>query len=169
MVEKRRQKILDKYLQTEERIKKQKDENSKDLLNKYLTVAMKREDTVNNLERFERQKEFEREQKIDKLKQKDKRLSEIKKQKTEINIRKKQLNKSLSNRKKELVGKANNILTSGEYNNIDEIYKRVFNNDELNVIYNKADDKKDENENDEYNFDQENKNDKGKFFTTQQT
>ena len=135
MVEKRRKMILDKYLETEERIKKQKDENSKELLNKYLTVAMKREDTVNNLERFERQKEFEREQKIDKLKKKDLRLNEIKKQKTEINIRKKQLNQSLSNRKKELVGKANNILTSGEYKNVDEIFQRVFNKDELNAIY----------------------------------
>ena len=102
MVEKRRKMILDKYLETEERIKKQRNENSKELLNKYLTVAMKREDTVNNLERFERQKEFEREQKIDKLKKKDLRLNEIKKQKTEINIRKKQLNQSLSNRKKDV-------------------------------------------------------------------
>jgi len=77
------------------------------------------------------------------------------------------LNKSLSNRKKELVGKANNILTSGEYNNVDEIFKRVFNDEELNVIYNKTEEKKDEK--DEYNFDQENKNDKGQFFTTQQS
>ena len=68
IVEKRRLKILDKYLETEGRIKKQKDENTKDLLDKYLTVAMKREDTVSNLERFERQQEFEREQKIEKLK-----------------------------------------------------------------------------------------------------
>ena len=166
LIEKRRQKILDKYLETEERIKKQRDENSKELLNRYLTVAMKREDTVNNLERFERQKEFEREQKIDKLKKRDKRLSEIKKQKTEINIRKKQLNKSLSNRKKELVGKANNILTSGEYNNVDEIFKRVFNEEELNAIYSRNEENK--NENDEYNFDEKEKDDKGQFFTTQQ-
>ena len=31
---------------------------------------MKREDTINNLERFERQQEFEREQKLEKLKKK---------------------------------------------------------------------------------------------------
>ena len=90
LIERRRKKILDKYLQTEERIKKQKDENSKDLLNKYLTIAMKREDTINNLERFERQQEFEREQKLEKLKKKDERLSAIKRQKTEINIKKKE-------------------------------------------------------------------------------
>ena len=46
IVEKRRLKILDKYLETEGRIKKQKDENSKELLNRYLTVAMKQEDIV---------------------------------------------------------------------------------------------------------------------------
>ena len=68
-----------------------------------------------------------------------------------------------------MVGKANNILSSGEYKNVDEIFKKVFNEDELNAIYNKSEEKKDEkNENDEYNFDDENKNDKGQFFTTQQ-
>ena len=68
-----------------------------------------------------------------------------------------------------MVGKANNILSSGEYKNVDEIFKKVFNEDELNAIYNKSEEKKEEkNENDEYNFDDENKNDKGQFFTTQQ-
>ena len=69
-----------------------------------------------------------------------------------------------------MVGKANNILSSGEYKNVDEIFKKVFNEDELNAIYNKSEEKKEEkNENDEYNFDDENKNDKGEqFFTTQQ-
>ena len=72
----------------------------------------------------------------------------------------------MSNRKKELVGKANNILSSGEYTSVDEIFKRVFNEEELNAIYNKSDEKN--NENNEYNFDDKNKDDKGQFFTTQQ-
>ena len=163
MVEERRKKILDKYLETEERIKKQKDENNKELLNKYLTIAMKREDTINNLERFERQQEFERQRKINRIIKKDKKLSELQKQKTEINLKKKELSKNLSNRKKELMDKANNILLSGEYNNVDEIFKKVFNEDELNAIYNKTTEEKEENP--------ENKNEMdniGGFFTTQQ-
>ena len=167
MIEERRKKILDKYLETEERIKKQKDENNKELLNKYLTIAMKREDTVNNLERFERQQEFERQRKINKLLKKDKRLYDLQKQKTEINIKKKELSKSLSNRKQELIGKANNILLSGEYNNIDEIFQKVFNEEELNTIYNhNTNEQKEEKSKSENN--KEEKDNSGAFFTTQQ-
>ena len=97
---------------------------------------MKREDNVSNLERFERQQEFERQKKINKLLKKEKRLLDLQKQKTEINVKKKELSQSLSNRKKELIGKANTILMSGEYSNVDEIFKKVFNEEELNTIYN---------------------------------
>ena len=38
-----------------------------------MTIAMKREDTLNNLERFERQQEYERQKKINKLLKKDKK------------------------------------------------------------------------------------------------
>ena len=166
-MKKEEKKILDKYLETEERIKKQKDENNKELLNKYLTIAMKREDTVSNLERFERQQEFERQRKINKLLKKEKRLSDLQKQKTEINLKKKELSVNLANRKKELIGKANTILMSGEYNNVDEIFKKVFNEEELNTIYNhySEENKEIKDENIEKNNNEENS---GGFFTTQQ-
>lgn len=61
MIENRKKRILDKYVLTEARIQKQKEENDKELMNKHLESAMKREDTIANLRRFERQKEFERE------------------------------------------------------------------------------------------------------------
>ena len=160
--------ILDKYLETEERIKKQKDENNKEMLNKYLTIAMKREDTVNNLERFERQQEFERQRKLNRLLKKDKKLSELQKQKTEINVKKKELSKSLSNRKKELIGKANTILISGEYNNVDEIFKKVFNEDELKTIYNKNDEDKESKNEENKKAEKNNDLNTGGFFTTQQ-
>ena len=169
IVEKRRQLILDKYLETEDRIKKQKNENHKEMLNKYLTIAMKREDTVNNLERFERQQEFERQRKINRLLKKDKKLSELQKQKTEINVKKKELSQNLSNRKKELMKKANSILLSGEYNNVDEIFKKVFNEDELNAIYNNNNENIDKASKKEENNNTEKANDlnKDEFFTTQ--
>ena len=160
MVEQRRQKILDKYLETEQRIKKQKDENSKELFNKYLTIAMKREDTMNNLERFERMQEFEREKKINKILNREKRLNDLQKKKNEINVKKKDLNMKLFNRKKELIGKANSILLSGDYDNVNEIFKKVFNEEELNEIYMN-------NPNDINDSREEIKGNKSAFFTTQ--
>ena len=125
---------------------------------------MKREDTMSNLERFERQQEFERQKKINKLLKREKRLSDLQKQKTEISIKKKELSKNLANRKKELIGKANSILMSGEYSNVDEIFKKVFNEEELNTIYNheSGEDQKQKTE-----INKEENNDGG-FFTTQQ-
>lgn len=73
---------MDKYVLTEARIQKQKEENDKELMNKHLENAMKREDTIANLRRFERQKEFEREKKI---------LTMIKKEKDWLNLRNKKL------------------------------------------------------------------------------
>ena len=162
MVEERRKKILDKYFETEERIKKQKDENNKEIINKYLTIAMKREDTISNLERFERQQEFERQRKINRLIKREKKLSDLQRQKTEISTKKKELSKNLSNRKKVLIGKANTILQSGDYNNVDEIFKKVFNEEELNTIYNKNNNEEKEDEK-EIN----DNNNTNAFFTTQ--
>ena len=71
------------------------------------------------------------------------------------------MNKSLSNRKKELVGKANNILTSGEYNNVNEIFEKVFNKDELNIIKSRNQENKEDNEN--YNSDKQDKEEKSIF------
>ena len=162
LVELRRQKILSKYLETEERIKKQKDENNKELFKKYLENAMKREDNMDNLKRFERQKEFEREARIDQMLKRDKRLQELQRQKTQINIKKKQLNRQMSERKKSLIGKANNILLSGEYDNIDTIFKKVFNKDEYEIVQKNKSKEKDINGNEKEN------NTKGNgFFTTQ--
>ena len=55
MMQERRDKLIKKYTQSEEKIKKQKEDNDKELMNKFLTAAMKREDTAENLSRYERQ------------------------------------------------------------------------------------------------------------------
>ena len=62
--------------------------------------------------------------------------------------------------------KANSILLSGEYNNVDEIFKKVFNEEELNAIYNQNNEEvKEESKKEEGN---KNNLNTGGFFTTQQ-
>jgi hypothetical protein len=165
MIENRKKRILDKYVLTEARIQKQKEENDKELMNKHLENAMKREDTIANLRRFERQKEFEREKKILTMIKKEKRLAEFKKQKTQINLQKIQLSKELSDRRQVLIGKANKILLSGDYSNVNEIFSKVFNKDEMELLK--------QNQEDENNHDNKSEEDKNEnpgasaFFTTQ--
>ena len=92
----------------------------------------------------------------------ERRLQELQRQKTQINIKKKQLNRQMSERKKSLIGKANNILLSGEYDNIDTIFKKVFNKDEYEIV------KKNKSKDNEADGNEKDNNTKGNgFFTTQ--
>ena len=130
----RRKKLIEKYTQSEEKIKKQKEENDKDLMNKYLTAAMKREDTIENLTRYERQQELERQKKIKKIELRDVKMADMQKEKEKINNQKRTLGNNLAERKKLLLDKVSSILSSGHYKSKEDIYKKVFNDDELQTL-----------------------------------
>ena len=88
LIEERKIKLINKYQKNEKKIQKQKKENLKKISDKYFEIAIKREDTNNNLTRYERQKELERQRKIDSLEQRDQRLREVQRQKEQINNKK---------------------------------------------------------------------------------
>lgn len=81
LIQQRRDKLIEKYTQSEEKIKKQKEDNDKVLMNKHLLAAIKRDDTAENLSRYERQQELERKRKVEKLEQRSKRLDDMQKEK----------------------------------------------------------------------------------------
>ena len=62
------------------------------------------------------------------------RLINIQKQKEEINYKKRQLSQNVSKRKSELLKKAKIILTSGNFKSKDDIYQKVFNDEELGFL-----------------------------------
>ena len=55
--------MIEKYTQREEKIKKQKEDNDKSLMNNHLMNTIKREDTTENLNRYERKQELGRQKK----------------------------------------------------------------------------------------------------------
>ena len=134
LIEERRQKLINKYNKREEKIKKQKKKNEKKISEKYLEIAIKREDTSKNLTRYERQIEFQRQKKLDFMDKRNERLINIQKQKEEINYKKRQLSQNVSKRKSELLKKAKIILTSGNFKSKDDIYQKVFNDEELGFL-----------------------------------
>ena len=114
---------------------------------------MKNEDIEDSLQMFDKQKQFEKQQKINEMEERDKRLEKMQKDKIKINLMKKKLNDDLQTRKIFLKNKVNNILTSGNYNNKDDIYKKVFSEDELsqmqlNIVDNGNDESKEIKEDD---------------------
>ncbi len=130
----RRKKLIEKYTQSEEKIKKQKEDNDKDLMNKYLIAAMKREDTAENLSRYERQQELERQKKVQKIEERNEKMANMQREKEKINNQKRTLGNNLAERKKLLLDKVSTILSTGHYKTKEDIYKKVFNEDELQTL-----------------------------------
>ena len=158
----RRKRLIEKYTQSEEKIKKQKEDNDKNLMNKHLMNAIKREDTTENLTRYERKQELERQKKVQQLEERNERLEDMQREKERINKEKIMMGTNLAERKKLLLDKVSNILSSGNYKNKEDIYKKVFNDDELQTLgYTEAN-----SNNNEKKKGTNNKTDDG-FFVTQ--
>ncbi len=95
---------------------------------------MKSEDISESLGRFEKQQEYKKQKKIEEMERRDERLAKMRKEKEKINEKKRRLNEDLQARKIILKNKVTNILESGNYKNKDDIYRKVFSEDELNEI-----------------------------------
>ena len=130
----RRKKLIEKYTLSEEKIKKQKEDNDKELMNKFLTAAMKREDTAENLSRYERQQELERQKKVKKIEQRNEKMADMQREKEKINNQKRTLGNNLAERKKLLMEKVSTILSTGRFKTKEDIYRKVFNDDELQTL-----------------------------------
>ena len=106
LIQQRREQLIKKYTLNEEKIKKQKEDNDKVLMNKYLLSALKRDDTAENLSRYERQQELGRKlkvQKIEQINQKmlnmQKEIEKISKQKIKIGMNMAEVRDILNQRK----------------------------------------------------------------------
>ena len=112
---------------------------------------MKEEDISESLGRFEKQQQYQKQKKIEEMEKRDQRLAKMKEEKIKISEKKKKLNEDLQARKIALRNKVTNILESGKYKDKNDIYQKVFSEEELNEIkksdveeYQEKEEKKDE-------------------------
>ena len=130
----RRKKLMEKFSNSAEKIKKQKEDNDKEITNRHLLAAMKREDTFENLQRFENLRELKRKNQVKKIEKRAEKFEYFHNQKERIKSTKKQLGTDLTLRKRLLKDKVSSILFSGKYTSKEDIYKKVFNEDELQTL-----------------------------------
>ena len=123
---------------------------------------MKSEDISESLGRFEKQQEYKKRKKIEEMERRDARLAKMREEKEKINEKKRRLNEDLQARKIILRNKVNNILESGNYKNKDDIYKKVFSEDELNEIKKNSPNEEEEEKKDEDFFLTQDKDNKKK-------
>ena len=110
---------------------------------------MKEEDISESLGRFEKQKEYKKKKKIEEMEKRDLRLAKMKEERIKINEKKRKLNEDLQARKIILRNKVNNILESGNYKTKNDIYQKVFSEEELNEIKKMSNDDENENQKEE--------------------
>ena len=96
------------------------------------------------------------------MEKRDLRLAKMKEERIKINEKKRKLNEDLQERKIILRNKVNNILESGNYKNKDDIYKKVFSEDELNEIKKNSPNEEEEEKKDEDFFLTQDKDNKKK-------
>ena len=121
---------------------------------------MKEEDISESLGRFEKQQQYQKQKKIEEMEKRDQRLAKMKEEKIKISEKKKKLNEDLQARKIALRNKVTNILESGKYKDKNDIYQKVFSEEELNQIK-----KSNEDEVESYKEEEEKKD--SDFFLTQ--
>ena len=110
---------------------------------------MKEEDISESLGRFEKQQEYKKKKKIEEMEKRDLRITKMKKERIKINEKKRKLNDDLQARKIVLRNKVNNILESGNYKTKNDIYQKVFSEEELNEIKKMSNDDENENQKEE--------------------
>ena len=87
-----------------------KEDNNKELINKQLLAAMKREDTLDNLQRFEKMKEIKRNNQVKEIEKRKEKLDNFQNERERIKTTKKQLGTNLILRKRLLKNKVSDIL-----------------------------------------------------------
>jgi len=103
-------------------------------MNKHLDAANKREDTNDILSRYERLQELTRMRKVQQIEERNEKLEEMQREKERINTEKRILGNNLAERKKLLLSKVTNILTTGNFKTKEDIYRKVFNDEELEAL-----------------------------------
>jgi hypothetical protein len=94
------------------------------------------------------------------MEKRDQRLAKMKEEKIKISEKKKKLNEDLQARKIALRNKVTNILESGKYKDKNDIYQKVFSEEELNEI-------KKSNEDEVQSYKEEEEKKDSDFFLTQ--
>ena len=139
-----RQKLLEKIIITDKKIKNQRMEQEKQLHIKYNKLYMSREDRKNRVLRQERVKDFQRTQKMEQINERMKRIDNIQKDRYLLEEERKKVEDEIINKKKIMLKRLQNVINSNKKMTKNEIMDYVFDykqgnrttSDEVKINYN---------------------------------
>ena len=123
-----RQKLMDKIINTDKKIKNQKMEQEKQLHIKFNKLYMSREDKKNRVIRKERVKDFQRTQKMEKIIARMKRIDNIEKDRILLEEERKKIEDEIYNKKTIMLKRLQKIINSDKHMSKNEIMDYVFDN-----------------------------------------
>ena len=139
-----RQKLLEKIIITDKKIKNQRMEQEKQLHIKYNKLYMSREDRKNRVLRQERVKDFQRTQKMEQINERMKRIDNIQKDRYLLEEERKKVEDEIIYKKKIMLKRLQNVINSNKKMTKNEIMDYVFDykqgnrttSDEVKINYN---------------------------------
>ena len=136
LIEKRRKELLKKFTENEKKTEKQKEEKHRLMTERLFEKSIHREDNSYNVERYNKQLEYRKMLKLEEIEERQRRIAEIQRQKLEMAEAKRQQQEELKLRKTRMLSEVNILLRSGGYKSKEEIYQKVFSEEELREINN---------------------------------
>ena len=121
-----RQRLMDKIVANDIKIKNQKIEQEKQMHIKYNKLYMSREDRKNRVIRKERIKDFQRTQKMDQIIQRMKRIDNLQKDRSLLEEERKKLEDEIYHKKKIMLERLQNVIKSNKSMEREEIMDYVF-------------------------------------------
>lgn len=132
MIENYRKKILEKINNVEEKIKKQQEHNTRNSIEKYIEISIRKEDIENNIEQNEKAMEYLRIQRLEEIETKNKKVEEMKQQKIELMEEKRSMGIELQRSKEKMLLKLKFLKKTNKYKDRNQIYNELFNENSNN-------------------------------------
>ena len=121
-----RQKLMDKIIITDKKIKNQRMEQEKQMHIKFNKLFMSREDRKNRVLRQERVKDFQRTQKMEKINARMKRIDNMQKERYLLEDERKKLESEINTKKKLMMKRLEKVIKSDKHMSKDEILDYVL-------------------------------------------
>ena len=126
-IEENKKRLLSKIENTDERIKKQKQEQEEEYQKKYNKIYMMREDRKIRVVQNDKIQTFERLQKMEQINARMERIEDMKRERQFLDEERRKMENEMNNKKDVMLRRLRKVMKSDEYFTKDEIIDYVFN------------------------------------------
>ena len=129
LIEENRNKLLLKINSADEKINKQKNQNMRSSMEKYIEFTMRKDDIEDNIRAKEKAMEYKRMQRLEEIEEKNRRVEEMKQQKMELYEQRRKMNRDMQKHKERMLIKFDYLMKNSKTKSKEEIMRELFDED----------------------------------------